>query len=326
MTHRTNPIMAILLCLLPLLLVLTLTTTGTHATSKPNIILIISDDQDLHLGSLSYMPNVQSSIISSGLLSTSHFGPTPLCCPARATLLRGQTAHNTNITHVGPPGGAYRKFLNSGQMDSYLPVWLQEAGYRTGYLGKFMNGFNSRTPEPPGWDEQDLLTAPWIYDFNHVVMRRNGEKPVEYPGWHQTDVLRMKALALVEKFTEEDGEAKPFYLEIAPVSPHVRLGGFPTVPLERHKNYFPGVGAPRMPNWNPPDYLHQGKPGWVGELEQMSDDVIEMVDKSMRARLQGLQGVDEIVDDVVELLEKKGLLENTYSTSSVSAKWPVIKR
>lgn len=178
-----------------------------------------------------------------------------------------------------------------------------------------MNGYNSRAPTPPGWNELDLLTAPWIYNFNHVVMRQNGEDAVFYEGWHQTDVLRLKALNLIEKFTTPppwEEKVKPFYLEIAPASPHVRPGGWPTVPLARHKFHFPGVVAPRLPNWNPGDEEHVGKPAWVGELAQMNDSVIEISDESYRARLQGLQGVDEIVEDVIALLEKKGVLDETF--------------
>ena len=50
------------------------------------------------------MQNVQDHIIGRGLNLHNHFGTVALCCPARATLLRGQAAHNTNITHVGAPG------------------------------------------------------------------------------------------------------------------------------------------------------------------------------------------------------------------------------
>jgi N-acetylglucosamine-6-sulfatase len=69
----------------------------------PNIVFIISDDQDRRLGSLNYMPNVQRSIVAEGVNVANHFGTVALCCPARATLLRGQAAHNTNVTHVGGP-------------------------------------------------------------------------------------------------------------------------------------------------------------------------------------------------------------------------------
>lgn len=280
--------------------------------------MILTDDQDRRLGSLDYMPQLQRHILSQGLTSTNHYGTVALCCPARATLFRGQAAHNTNITHVGGPGGGYQKFRHSGEMESYLPKWLGQAGYLTGYLGKFMNGYGVNAQTPEGWTVIDALVAPWIYNFNHVVTRRNHKKPVYHEGWHQTDVLRLKALELIERFTR-DGEERPFFLEVAPATPHVLPGGFPTVPLERHMSHFPGLKAPRLPNWNPDDEHHQGKPAWVGRLAQMDEKVIEVSDASMRARMQGLQGVDEIVEDVVALLDKKGILDDTYSTCSAVA-------
>ncbi|KAK3722498.1 hypothetical protein LTR37_002490 [Vermiconidia calcicola] len=283
-------------------------------TAKPpNIVFIISDDQDARLGSLNYMEHVQKDIIGAGLDLSNHFGTVALCCPARATLLRGQAAHNTNITHVGGPGGGYPKFRRSGEMNDYLPHWLNKAGYTTAYIGKFMNGYGANSPPPLGWDIADILISPYIYAFNNVVMKRNGERPVHYKGFHQTDVLRVKAVDLLESFTADDAEQKPFYLEIAPVSPHVSGGGFPTTPQARHMHAFPGVVAPRTPNWNTADdELQQGKAAWVRDLPVMNKKVVEASDASFRARLQGLLGVDEIVEDVVALLAKKGLLEDTF--------------
>ncbi len=288
------------------------------AAKQPNIIFILTDDQDRRLGSLDYMPQLQRHVVAEGLTSVNHYGTVALCCPARATLFRGQAAHNTNITHVGGPGGGYHKFLNSGEMDSYLPKWLSKAGYQTGYLGKFMNGYGVNARIPEGWTELDVLISPYIYNFNHVVMKKNNEKPVFYDGWHQLDVMRLKTLNMIEKFTtDEVGRKvdKPFFVEVAPASPHVRPGGHPTAPLKRHKSYFPGITAPRLPNWNPDDDHQKGKPAWVGGLPQMNESVIEVSDASMRARVQALQGVDEIVEDIFKLLERKGILENTFGES-----------
>ena len=106
---------------------------------------------------------------------------------------------------------------------------------------------------------------------------------------------------------------KPFYLEIAPASPHVVPGGYPTIPLARHLDDFPGLTAPRTPSWNPSDEYQNQKPGWLTNLPYMNDSIIAVSDASMRARIQALQGIDEIVEDVVIMLEEKGILEETYS-------------
>jgi N-acetylglucosamine-6-sulfatase len=70
------------------------------AASKPNIIMIMTDDQDLHLGSTDYQPILQKEFMAKGVSFTNHYCTTAQCCPSRASLLRGQAAHNTNITYV----------------------------------------------------------------------------------------------------------------------------------------------------------------------------------------------------------------------------------
>lgn len=76
-----------------------------HCQAKrPNIILILTDDQDLHLGSLKYMASVKKHLIKKGTSFLNHFTTVSQCCPSRASLLRGQHAHNTNLTHVVSPG------------------------------------------------------------------------------------------------------------------------------------------------------------------------------------------------------------------------------
>lgn len=136
--------------------------------SQPNIVVVMSDDQDRRLGSTDFQSILQHKVISKGTEYTNHFATVAQCCPSRASLLRGQAAHNTNITHVCPelgtllvldwkrsasssqgsslcpldfsdgkvlqvaaPGGNYDKWRLSGEDKDYLPFWLKRAGYRT---------------------------------------------------------------------------------------------------------------------------------------------------------------------------------------------------
>lgn len=71
---------------------------------RPNIVFIITDDQDLHLGSLDYQPIVQRELIEKGTTFSQHYVTVAKCCPSRASLWRGQAGHNTNITEVSAPG------------------------------------------------------------------------------------------------------------------------------------------------------------------------------------------------------------------------------
>lgn len=77
-------------------------------TLRPNIVLVITDDQDLHLDSLAYSPHVKRHLIDRGTFFRRHFCTTALCCPSRVTLFTGKLAHNTNVTNVVPPYGTER--------------------------------------------------------------------------------------------------------------------------------------------------------------------------------------------------------------------------
>lgn len=77
---------------------------NSTAGKKHNIVLIFTDDQDLHLGSLDHMPILQRELVAKGTQFINHYATVAQCCPSRASLFRGQAAHNTNITDVRGPG------------------------------------------------------------------------------------------------------------------------------------------------------------------------------------------------------------------------------
>jgi len=78
---------------------------------KPNIVFILTDDQDLHIDSLDYMPLLQKYIIKEGTSYKRHYCSTAICCPSRVTLWTGKYAHNTNVTDVFPPYGEWSCLL-----------------------------------------------------------------------------------------------------------------------------------------------------------------------------------------------------------------------
>ena len=109
------------------------------------------------------------------------------------------------------------------------------------------------------------------------------------------------------------GQDQPFFLEIAPATPHNRGQGEPTIPLARHKYDFAHVKAPRLPNYNPIEKFQRGKSSWIREMPRMDQKLHALADESMKSRIRGLQGIDELVEDVVAFLDKHDVLDNTYS-------------
>lgn len=79
--------------------------SGRETKSSPNIVFLLSDDQDLHMDSLSYMPQLQRLLVEQGTFFRRHYCTVALCCPSRATIWTGKEAHNTNVTDVNPPYG-----------------------------------------------------------------------------------------------------------------------------------------------------------------------------------------------------------------------------
>ena len=120
---------------------------------RPNVVLILADDladEDLNDESLRHMPNIRS-LMDEGTTFENAFVTNSLCCPSRATILRGQYVHNHQVLSNEPPRGGFQKFRFLGHEDSTFATWLQEDGYRTAFFGKYMNGYGG-TYIPPGWD------------------------------------------------------------------------------------------------------------------------------------------------------------------------------
>lgn len=86
-----------------------------NAPKQPNILFIISDDQDLALGSTEYTPRTVKHIKQKGTFFRNHFVTTALCCPSRVSLWTGRQAHNTNVTDVRPPYGMDHLFNDEDQ-------------------------------------------------------------------------------------------------------------------------------------------------------------------------------------------------------------------
>jgi arylsulfatase A-like enzyme len=76
--------------------------------NRPNIVFILTDDQDYLLNSLDYTPLTRKYLIEEGTLFSKHFCTVALCCPSRVSLWTGKAAHNTNVTDVAVPYGWLR--------------------------------------------------------------------------------------------------------------------------------------------------------------------------------------------------------------------------
>src|SRR5438046_10346988 len=95
------------------------------------------------------MQNVNSLIGAQGATFKNSFVNYSLCCPSRSTFLTGQYAHNHGVWGNQLPTGGFDRF-ESLHGDNNLAVWLQNAGYYTGLIRKYLNLYANQPGGPHG--------------------------------------------------------------------------------------------------------------------------------------------------------------------------------
>jgi N-acetylglucosamine-6-sulfatase len=291
---------------------------GAAGPNAPNVVVVMTDDE--RYDDMATMPMTRRLIGEAGVTFTRYYASYPVCCPARATFFTGQYAQNHGVRCLYPAcGGGYGKL---DQRD-YLPVWLQDAGYATAHIGKFLNGYGKEkgTPmRPRGWtDWQGLVDMTtyrmWGYTFfenDHrvtygKVMRRT-------PALYQTDVVTNKAVRFID---EREGGEKPFFLSVAYLAPHHESGatqrrtGQLVRAAPRHRGHYAHQPMPRPPNFNEHDV--SDKPSFLARYNHPINSKRETaIATRFRERWESLLAVDEGVERIVEELRRAGELDNTY--------------
>lgn len=275
-------------------------------SSQPNFVVVVVDDLDS--ASVAHMPAVKRHLVDQGATFSRFFATTPLCCPSRASILRGQYAHNHGVLRNTGEDAGFAAFIASGHESTTMGTLLDDAGYETALVGKYLNGYSfageDRTYVPPGWDFWAAGVDHAAYDGFRYELNVNGEL-VRYgndDSDYMTDVLAGYAHDFLAAATSDSA---PFLLYLAPYAPHS-----PSTPAPRHQGRFAGAEAPRTPAFN--ENSIKDKPDWVRDTPRMRESKIKRVDADYRRRLESLLAVDEMVDAVMSQLEQTGTLETTY--------------
>jgi arylsulfatase A-like enzyme len=269
-------------------------------------VVIVVDDLDSK--SLRFMPAVDDQLIAGGTSFSNFFATTPLCCPSRASILRGQYAHNHGVLRNTGDNAGFAAFSAAGEEQQTLATMLDGAGYATALVGKYLNGYSSSGPQqtyvPPGWDywvagiDHDAYSG-----FNYALningeITQFGERDEDY----STDVFTRYALDFLD---QSSGAGQPFFLYLAPYAPHS-----PMPPAPRHKGMFNGATAPRSPAFDERNV--RDKPQWVRQTARFSDARISRIDEEYQRRLESLQAVDDMVSSVEQRLQETNALGSTY--------------
>jgi arylsulfatase A-like enzyme len=294
----------------------------------PNFIIVMSDDQGPEM--MRALPAINREFGARGTTFTNAFASYPLCCPARATLLTGEYAHNHGTLGNNPlSGGGYRALLDP---ERNLAAWLQADGYDTAFAGKWLNGLRSPRAAPPGWDQWsglvgeggDGLSSFYDYDIFEAdgTPRHYGTSPADY----QTDALtRDYALPYIDAQAVEPG---PFFLWLAYHPPHSGVGrddfagrrcsdGPPAdrtskqsaIPPPRYARRYLNTPVPHPPSFDERDV--SDKPKFVRRRPPLSDKDLETIDRDYRCGLAALRALDDGVGEIVDRLRSTGQLADT---------------
>jgi N-acetylglucosamine-6-sulfatase len=274
------------------------TSTAAHPSPRPNVVFILTDDLSTNL--LPYMPHVQA-LAQTGVAFNNYFVVDSLCCPSRTAIFTGQYPHNNGVfTNTGADGGyqAYNHFNNPPKS---FAIAMHNSGYQTGFMGKYLNGYQPESKVPPGWDT--WAAAGNGYPEYGYTLNDNG-KLVHYgsaPRDYLNTVLTDKASQFI---TNARAAGKPFALEVATFTPHK-----PWVPAPHDRGTFPTLRAPQDPTFG---QIPTHAPNWLSWLPQFSSSDIQSLDLAFRLRVEAVQSVDRMIGQLEQVLARTQELRNTY--------------
>ena len=253
-------------------------------TAKPNFVFILADD--MRKDDLTYMPKTRALLGEQGMTFSNAYVSNALCCPSRATIMRGQYAHNTGVwDNVNDTDGGWQGYKSNGNNETdNVATRLRNGGYRTALIGKYLNGYNNTTYKPPGWDK---WFATFTFDYFNYDVNNNGT--IKHFGTTEsaylTDVLRKQTQSFIDASV---AKSKPFFAYVTPLAPHA-----PAQPAPRDLHTYDGVKAPQLDSFNEVDV--KDKPPWIQSLPVLTSTQIADLDKLHEKRVETLQALDDLV-------------------------------
>uniref|UniRef100_A0A673KT16 N-acetylglucosamine-6-sulfatase n=1 Tax=Sinocyclocheilus rhinocerous TaxID=307959 RepID=A0A673KT16_9TELE len=292
-------------CLLVALLTCTL--RCSECVKLSNIILILTDDQDVDMGGMTPMKKTKELIGDAGVTFSNAFTATPLCCPSRSSIITGKYPHNHLVRNNSISGNCSSTAWQKEAEPFAFQVYLNKMSYQTFYGGKYLNQYGSKDAGgvdhvPPGWDQWHALVGnSKYYNYTLSVNGKEEKHGNNYEKDYLTDLVLNRSL----HFLEERSPNHPFFMMLCPPSPHS-----PWTAAPQYQQSFSDVKAPRNGSFNMP-----GKDKhWLlrQPANPMPNSSIEYLDNAYRRRWQTLLSVDDMVEQLIKKLDSIKELNNTY--------------
>ncbi|MGH9667971.1 MAG: sulfatase family protein [Bryobacteraceae bacterium] len=277
---------------------------------RPNILFVLTDDQAVtemscYGNTILHTPNMDR-LAAEGARFTNCFVTNSLCAPSRASMLSGCYSHITGVRGNSESPGSVEKINPS--LPTY-PKALQQAGYRTGAVGKW-----HLQSDPVGFDYSCILPGQGVYFDPDFI--ENGKRR-KIPGY-VTDITTDLALNFLEKHAPGP---EPFCLLYSHKAPHR-----PFKPPPRHAKLFDDVELPYPATFND-DYATRKIASEAGDMRfdiSLAGDYPDLPGKLspverkkwlyqrfVKDHHRAVAGVDENLGRVLRYLDQHGLAQDT---------------
>lgn len=271
---------------------------------KPmNVVFILSDDHRYDAMSFLGHPLARTPhmdrMANEGVFFKNALVTTSLCSPSRATILTGLYTfrHRVIDNNRRIPAGTI-----------YFPQYLQQAGYKTAFIGKWHMGGESDDPRP-GFDYWVSFKGQGHYlsPAPDYTLNVNGQR-VPQKGYI-TDELTDYATDWLD--TCKDRE-EPFFLYLSHKAVHANF-----TPAERHEGSLDTISfdspateaSSTLPENERPRWLRDQRNSWHG-VDFPYHSALD-IKQYYRRYCEALRGVDDSIGRVIAQLEANGLMENT---------------
>ena len=279
-----------------------------NPNNPPNIVFVLTDDQDVEIGGMTPMEKTKKLIGDAGAIFQNAFVTSPLCCPSRSSILTGNYVHNNGALNNSVSGNCSSpEWQKNSESNAFVTV-LKKHGYKTFFAGKYLNQYGYHKTGgvehvPNGWDDWNGLVGNSVY-YNYTLSA-NGKPEVHgdtYPEDYLTEVIGVKARNFLMAHSSADS---PFFMMLSLPACHA-----PFTPADRYKNNFSDISAPRNGSFN----QYSKNKHWLlrNVKHPMGSESMKVIDDVYRNRWRTLLSVDDLVEQILKLLDKMMQLDNTY--------------
>jgi arylsulfatase A-like enzyme len=285
--------------LLTILLVIALSACSAKEESRPNVVVIVSDDHRGDLLGCEGHPFIKTPKIDKfageGILFENGFCVAGVCSPSRATILTGKYDHKAAAPYIVWDN-------NSFASQSTFMKLLHAHGYYTGHIGKWHLGERTNHLQE-GYDYWAGMQ--WLGKFFDPVMYINGEER-KFEGFSDDIIASLAADFVRENAVRE----QPFCLYVGLKSPHMPFG-YP----DRLKEMYSDVQIPKPPTYDE-DYTESGKEALVGNYIRFDTAPFGLKgwrswQNYIRSYYRSATAIDDAVGTIVEAIDAAGITDNT---------------